>query len=106
MLSTLLLLLQYLYETFPEVISPLYGVNDERFMVWMRVAGLRQFRKPYGKVCTHFKHNFNMPSQSLVYVIKSHARCKYGVRRCLCGNNQVGNGCALLTMAPMFHALQ
>ncbi|KAG5185530.1 CDC50/LEM3 family [Tribonema minus] len=42
--------IQYLYETFPDVISPLEGVKNEHFMVWMRVAGLRQFRKPYGKI--------------------------------------------------------
>jgi LEM3 (ligand-effect modulator 3) family / CDC50 family len=48
---------QYLHESFPEVISPLDGVKDEHFIVWMRVAGLRQFRKPYGRVSLLFAHN-------------------------------------------------
>ena len=41
---------QYLYETFPQVISPLVGVNSERFAVWMTLAALNPFRKLYGRV--------------------------------------------------------
>jgi len=41
---------QYLYETFPEVVSPLVGVKNEHFQVWMRLGGLRNFRKPYGRI--------------------------------------------------------
>ncbi|CBN74125.1 conserved unknown protein [Ectocarpus siliculosus] len=41
---------QYLYETFPEVISPLDGVKNEHFIVWMRVSGLSSFRKLYGRI--------------------------------------------------------
>jgi hypothetical protein len=29
---------QYLYETYPDIISPLEGVTNEHFIVWMRVA--------------------------------------------------------------------
>jgi len=39
---------QYLYETYPNVISPLEGVTNEHFVVWMRVATLPTFRKLYG----------------------------------------------------------
>jgi hypothetical protein len=39
---------QYLYETYPNVISPLEGVTNEHFIVWMRVAPTPQFRKLYG----------------------------------------------------------
>jgi hypothetical protein len=38
---------QYLYETYPQI-NPLDGVNDEHFIVWMRIAVLPKFRKLYG----------------------------------------------------------
>ena len=46
---------QYLYETYPEQISPIDGVTDQHFMVWMRTAGLPTFRKLYGKIDGNFK---------------------------------------------------
>lgn len=39
----------YLYETYPQI-SPLDGVTDEHFIVWMRVATRPRFRKLYGYV--------------------------------------------------------
>jgi len=39
---------QYLYETYPDLISPLDGVQDEHFIVWMRVSAFSKFRKMYG----------------------------------------------------------
>lgn len=39
---------QYLYETYPDIISPLDGVQNEHFIVWMRVAAFSKFRKLYG----------------------------------------------------------
>jgi hypothetical protein len=41
---------QYLYESFPEVVSPMMGVNTDRFQVWMRTAALPKFRKLYAKI--------------------------------------------------------
>jgi hypothetical protein len=42
--------IQYLYETFPEVVSPLEGVFNEHFIVWMRTAAFSTFPKLYGIV--------------------------------------------------------
>lgn len=39
---------QYLYETYPMVVNPLEGVMNEHFMVWMRTAVTKNFRKLYG----------------------------------------------------------
>lgn len=47
--------MQYLYETFPEVISPLHGVKSPLFAVWMRTAALPKFRKLYGKIGVDIK---------------------------------------------------
>jgi len=41
---------QYLYETYPNVISPLEHVTNEHFVVWMRVATRPTFRKLYGYI--------------------------------------------------------
>lgn len=39
---------QYLYETYPKIISPIEGVTNEHFIVWMRIATQPDFRKLYG----------------------------------------------------------
>ena len=41
---------QYLYETYPNQISPILGVTDEHFIVWMRTSSMPTFRKLYGKI--------------------------------------------------------
>ena len=45
---------QYLYQSYPNIISPLEGVTNEHFMVWMRVESLPNFRKLYGKISGPF----------------------------------------------------
>jgi hypothetical protein len=41
---------QYLYETYPSIISPLEHVTNEHFVVWMRIATRPTFRKLYGYI--------------------------------------------------------
>lgn len=46
---------QYLYESYPMVVNPLEGVDNEHFIVWMRTAGLPTFRKLYGQIHSNLK---------------------------------------------------
>jgi hypothetical protein len=39
---------QYLYESYADIVSPIEGITNQHFMVWMRAAGLPDFRKLYG----------------------------------------------------------
>lgn len=41
---------QYLYETFPEVISPLEGAESARFKVWMNTAAFPVLKVMYGEI--------------------------------------------------------
>lgn len=45
----------YLYEMYPNQINPIEGITNEHFKVWMTIAGLPTFRKPYGKIDGPFK---------------------------------------------------
>jgi hypothetical protein len=45
---------QYLHESYPDIVTPIEGVKNEHFINWMRTAGLPHFRKLYGKLDTDF----------------------------------------------------
>jgi hypothetical protein len=45
---------QYLHETYPDLISPIEGVTNEHFIVWMKTPLMPSFRKLYGKIHTDF----------------------------------------------------
>jgi hypothetical protein len=53
---------KYLYQTFPNI-SPIDGVTDEHFMVWMRTAGLPSFRNLYGKIHQSFNEGDTLQFQ-------------------------------------------
>jgi len=65
---------QYLYETYPMVISPIDGVLNEHFIVWMRNAALPKFRKLYGfmdkKVSKGTKITFKINANWIVHRFK------------------------------------
>lgn len=42
------MLVLHFAQTYPMVISPLEGVTNEHFVVWMRIAAYPKFRKLYG----------------------------------------------------------
>jgi hypothetical protein len=46
---------QYLYEMYPNQISPIDGVTNEHFMVWMKPSILPTFRKLYGSINGSFE---------------------------------------------------
>lgn len=46
---------QYLYESYPNLISPILGVTDEHFIAWMKTSALPNFRKLYGRINSDFK---------------------------------------------------
>ena len=54
---------QYLYETYPEIISPIEGVMNEHFIVWMRIATQPDFRKLYGWINQPIAANTNLTFQ-------------------------------------------
>ena len=66
---------QYLYESYPDQISPIIGVTDEHFKVWMRPAALPQFRKLYGE--HHYQLYIYIYMFSLCFVISMNIFLRY-----------------------------
>ena len=54
---------QYLYQTFPQVVSPIVGTNSEHFAVWARTAALPRFRKLYGRITKTIDKNTDLVFQ-------------------------------------------
>jgi len=54
---------QYLYETYPMVINPIEGVENEHFIVWMKTATLPKFRKLYGFIKEPISKGTNLTFQ-------------------------------------------
>merc|ERR1712072_218178 len=58
--------------TYPDIVSPFIGVKNEHFNVWLRLGGLSDFRKLYGRITSTLdkgtvlsfkvKNNFNVDS--------------------------------------------
>ena len=72
---------EYLHETFNGTISPLDGVEDEHFMVWMRTAALPTFRKLYGVIDKDFKKRAG-DSRSLVFDVTPNFEVRsYGAKK-------------------------
>lgn len=107
---------QYLHETFPGIISPIKGVEDERFVNWMRFAGLNSFRKLYGKIDYDIPAgstlNFNLTanyetasfgsSKTLVVSTAS----SFGSRNEAIGNMYLMAGCLALTLGFLLASFQ
>lgn len=70
----------YLHEKFDDI-SPLVGVEDEHFMVWMRTAALPTFRKLYGVIDKDFKKRAG-DSRSLVFDVTPNFEVRsYGAKK-------------------------
>ena len=41
---------QYLYESYPDIVNPIEGIKNEHFVNWMRTSSLPKFRKLYGRI--------------------------------------------------------
>eukprot|EP01034_Spumella_vulgaris_P030134 gene30134-37298_t len=68
---------QYLYEMYPNKISPINGVTDEHFKVWMRTAVWPKFRKLYGVIDGNFKKGQSLTFQvNATYEVSSYGASK------------------------------
>lgn len=68
---------QYLYETYPNIVSPLEHVTNEHFVVWMRVATRPRFRKLYGYIEQKIPEGTTLSMNiNLNYVVESFSGTK------------------------------
>lgn len=103
---------QYLHESFPNVVSPLDGVKNEHFVNWMRTAGLPQFRKLYGIISKDVNKgdvivfdiitNYEVASFSGSKKIILTTLADFGNRNYALGNSAIIIGAASLAVGILF----
>lgn len=79
---------QYLHETYPNQISPIEGVTNEHFIVWMKTSGLPTFRKLYGKV----NGKFYKGDELVFNITANYEVASYGASKALIITNLGGYG--------------
>lgn len=79
---------QYLYETYPDQISPIDGVTDQHFKVWMNTAALPKFRKLYGKI----EGPFNKGDVLIFNVVANYEVASYKSKKSLVISTQTSLG--------------
>lgn len=89
---------QYLYETYPDIISPLEGVTNEHFIVWMKIAPLPTFRKLYG----WFNHSISKGETLTFRVNANYAVTSFGGSKALIVTNNNIFGGRNPNTAPFF----
>ena len=105
---------QYLHETYP-MISPLDGVTDEHFVVWMRIASHPTFRKLYGYFENGFKKGdvvkFEIQNNWIVKTFKGSKSLVITTTSALGGKTTQLGGCfigvgGISLLAALFFALK
>lgn len=84
---------QYLYQTYPDIISPLEHVTNEHFVVWMRIATRPRFRKLYGwidqKIPKGQTFSFQISANFVVESFKGHKALIITTTSLFGGKNQM-----------------
>ncbi len=70
---------QYLYETYPDQISPIDGVTNEHFMVWMKPSILPTFRKLYGSI----NGTFNSGDKLVINIVANYEVGSFDAKKSL-----------------------
>lgn len=101
---------QYLYETYPQQISPLEGVTNPHFIVWMRTAMFPTFRKIYAKINT--PRNFQAGDRLTINVVANFEVDSFNGQKSLListlgayGGKNVFIGQAYITVGALFLAI-
>ena len=103
---------QYLHESFPNIVSPIEGVKNEHFINLMRTAGLPDFRKLYGRINSdiapgdtyvfHITTNFEVASISGSKSIVITTLADYGGQNYALGKSAIIIGVVSLFVGLLF----